>query len=43
MKFKILAFITIVAISVIGSANAETWECTIVGATQKVTLTYIIR
>ena len=39
MKFKILAFISIVAMSVIGSANAETWECTIDGATQKVILT----
>jgi len=39
MKFRILAFIAIVAVFVSGSANAETWECEIIGATQKVILT----
>jgi hypothetical protein len=36
---KVLAFIAIVAMYVIGSANAETWECTIDDVTQKVILT----
>ena len=40
MKFRILAFIAIVAMSGIGSANAETWECSILlGGDHKVTLT----
>jgi len=39
MKLGMLAFISIVAMPVVGSANAETWECTIIVATQKVILT----
>ena len=39
MKLKILAFIAFAAMTVSGPANAETWECAIILATQKVILT----
>jgi hypothetical protein len=39
MKLRILAFVAVMAMSVISPANAETWECAIIGATQKVILT----
>jgi len=40
MKLKILAFITMVAVFGVGSANAETWECEIIGACGGSTATY---